>query len=56
MCVHTQLEVFFQIKLDSEMIFYSFYPGMKFASKRIFSSLDEISSWLHVNALLMWLF
>ena len=43
-CFHTQLEVFFQIK---------FHPGMKLTCKhKFFHPGDEISSQLHVNALL----
>ena len=47
------MEVSFQIKFHPEMQFYSFHPGMKLTSKVNFSSRDDISSRLHVNALLI---
>ena len=56
---HTQWEVFLQIKFHPGMKFYSFHPGMKFTCKQKFFHprtsfiQDEISSWLHVNALLI---
>ena len=57
-CFHTQWEVFFQIKFYPGMKFYSLHPRMKltcthkcFHPGRV-SSGDEISSRLHVNALL----
>ena len=50
---HTQWEVFFQIKFHPGMKFYSFHPGMKLTCKqKVFRPGDEISSRLHVNALL----
>ena len=52
-CFHTQWEVFFQIKFHPGMKFYLFHPGMKLTCKqKVFHPWDEISSRLHVNALL----
>ena len=60
LCFHdTHWKVFFQIKFHPGMKFYSFHPGMILTCKQKFFhpgtslSQDEISSRLHVNALLV---